>query len=76
MTLTYEKVQQAYERTHPFLPITPLVQSFYLGDDDQHSFFKLESLQHAKRFKIRGALNKMLTLTEEEMSKSVVTISS
>ena len=33
-------------------------------------------MQRAKSFKIRGAMNKMLTLTEEEKQKGVATISS
>lgn len=73
---TYQDIQKAYERIHPFVPTTPLVESFYLGDDSTHYYFKLESLQKVKSFKIRGALNKMLTLTDEEKNKGVATVSS
>lgn len=58
------------------MKVTPLEESFYLGDGDRRYFFKLESLQRAKSFKIRGSLNKMLTLTEEEKRCGVAAISS
>lgn len=73
---TYLEVIEAYDRIRPYLKPTPLEQSYYLGDIDQKIFFKLESLQRAKSFKIRGALNKMLSLSEEEKAKGVAAISS
>lgn len=39
-------------------------------------FFKCENLQRAGAFKIRGALNKLLTLTAEERARGVVGFSS
>src|SRR5947208_762325 len=39
-------------------------------------FFKCENLQRAGAFKIRGALNKLLTLTSEERARGVVAFSS
>ena len=76
MSFSYEEVKQAYERIRPYIRKTPLEQSFYLGDEIRNYFFKLESCQRAKNFKIRGALNKMMTLTDEEKQKGVATISS
>lgn len=71
-----EEVRKAYERISPYIRRTPLEESFYLGDEKRRYFFKLESFQRVKSFKIRGALNKMLTLTEEEIQRGVATISS
>lgn len=71
-----EEVKKAYERIRPYIRRTPLEESFYLGKDNRRYFFKLESFQRVKSFKIRGALNKMLTLTEEEIQRGVATISS
>lgn len=76
MSFNYEEVKQAYERISPYIRKTPLEESFYLGDEERKYYFKLESFQRAKSFKIRGALNKMMTLTEEEREKGVATISS
>lgn len=76
MAFNFEEVKQAYERIKPFVRKTPLEESFYLNDDDRRYFFKLETMQRAKSFKIRGAMNKMLTLTEEEKQRGIATISS
>ncbi|WP_339317594.1 threonine/serine dehydratase [Paenibacillus sp. FSL R10-2734] len=76
MTFNYENVTRAYDRIKNYVNRTPLEESFYLGDEDRRYFFKLESQQRAKSFKIRGALNKMMTLTEEEKNCGVAAISS
>ncbi len=73
---TASDVFDAYQRIHPYLPQTPLEESFYLGTENRSYFFKLESLQHVKSFKIRGALNKLLSLSEEEKHRGVATVSS
>lgn len=71
-----QEVHKAYERISPYIRKTPLEESFYLGNEERRYFFKLESFQRVKSFKIRGALNKMLTLTEEEIRRGIATISS
>lgn len=76
MSFGYQDVKDAYDRIHPYLKETPLEPSFYLGDGDRKYFFKLETFQPVRSFKVRGALNKMLTLTEEEKARGVSTISS
>ena len=76
MSFGYKEVKEAYEAIKDYVRETPLEQSYYLGNENQKFFFKLESCQRAKSFKIRGALNKMLSLTEEEKQKGVATISS
>lgn len=73
---TFDDVRAAYDAIRPYVPVTPLVQSYCLGDAEQTFFFKLESLQRAKSFKIRGALNKMLSLTPEERERGVGAVSS
>jgi threonine dehydratase len=73
---TFDDVRAACDAIRPFVPVTPLVQSYCLGDAEQMFFFKLESLQRAKSFKIRGALNKMLSLTPEERERGVGAVSS
>ena len=65
------EVQAAYERIRDYVYQTPLEESLYLGDGTRKYFFKLESTQTVKSFKIRGALNKMMTL-----ERGVATISS
>lgn len=76
MTFNFQDTKDAYNRIKSYTVKTPLEESFYLGDDNKKYFFKLESFQKLKSFKIRGALNKMLTLNNEEKKSGVATISS
>ncbi len=76
MSFGYEDVKKAYQRISPYIRKTPLEPSYYLCGAGREYLFKLESFQRAKSFKIRGALNKMMTLTEEERQRGVVAISS
>ncbi len=76
MKFTAQEVFDAYERIKPYIPDTPLYESVHLGADGRRYFFKLECFQPVKSFKIRGALNKMLTLSEEEKARGVATVSS
>jgi threonine dehydratase len=77
MALTLEDVRAAARRLANRIHRTPVIacQSF---DDacGHHVFFKCENLQRAGAFKIRGALNKLLTLTPAERARGVVAFSS
>lgn len=76
MSFTEKDVRDAYAAICPYVETTPLLKSYYLGSLNQNVYFKLESMQVAKSFKIRGALNKMLSLNKEQIEKGVATISS
>ncbi|WP_206457759.1 threonine ammonia-lyase [Anaerovorax sp. IOR16] len=76
MAFNYQEVKDAYERIKGIVRTTPLEESYYLNQDGRKYFFKLESYQRAKSFKIRGAVNKMATLTDQEKQLGVATISS
>lgn len=73
---TYDDIQKAYQRIRPYIYQTPLEKSMYLSNQEQSIYFKLECAQSAKSFKIRGCLNKMLSLSDEEKQKGVTTVSS
>lgn len=73
---TAADVLTAYDKISPYIRKTPLEESVYLNKGERRYFFKLESTQTVKSFKIRGALNKILTLTEKERSRGVATVSS
>ena len=73
--LKFEDIQNAKERLSDFLKDTPLEKSIYLGSD-KNVFLKLECQQPIRAFKIRGALNKILSLSENEKDKGVAAISS
>lgn len=76
MTFGFQDIWEAYRRISPYIRKTPLEESYYLGEGERRYFFKLETFQRAKSFKIRGALNKLMTLTPEEAARGVATISS
>lgn len=73
--LTEKLLKDAYQRLGQFLPKTPYVPSC-LSNDQEKVMLKLETAQATKSFKLRGALNKMLTLTDDEKKRGVITVSS
>ncbi len=69
-------VQEAIERCQDHLSPTPLEYSMYLSDAiEGEVWLKLDSMQTTGSFKFRGAINKILSLTEEELDKGVVSAS-
>lgn len=76
VTLTYEMIADVYGTIAHATMRTPCVRatrlSLRLGFD---LFLKLENLQHTNSFKARGALAKLLTLSEAQRQKGVVACS-
>jgi len=76
-TLTIEQVEAAAHRLRDRIHRTPVVSSRSLDEATGHSvFLKCENLQRAGAFKIRGALNKLLSLSDAERARGVVAFSS
>ena len=74
--ITERDVRLARERIAPLAVRTPLLASRDLSEKAGSSvYLKLESLQETGSFKIRGAANKMLSLSPEEKESGVITIS-
>ena len=48
----------------------------YSKQEEQHFYLKLECLQEVGSFKVRGAFNKLLHLTQEERGQDIVAVSS
>jgi len=75
--LTIDDVRAAARRLGNRIHRTPVISSQSFDDASGFTvFFKCENLQRAGAFKIRGALNKLLTLTSEERARGVVAFSS
>jgi threonine dehydratase len=75
--LTLDDVRAAARRLGDRVFRTPVVASPAFDEASGHAvFFKCENLQRAGAFKIRGALNKLLTLSDEERRRGVVAFSS
>jgi threonine dehydratase len=69
-------VLEAHERCHEHLSPTPLEYSMYLSDQIEGDvWLKLDLMQRTSSFKFRGAINKILSLSEEELDKGVVSAS-
>jgi threonine dehydratase len=70
-------VYLARKNIKAFVWRTPLIQSPWLSEyAGSNVHLKLESLQNTGSFKLRGATNKLSTLTPQEKSRGVITVSS
>ncbi len=70
------EVITAEKRIRPYIRETILEYSpYYSGLVNAEVHFKLENLQHTGSFKLRGALNKILSLTRAQRERGVVTAS-
>jgi threonine dehydratase len=77
MTLSIDDVHAAARRLRNRIHRTPVVSCQSLDDATGFAvFLKCENLQRAGAFKIRGALNKLLTLSDDERRRGVVAFSS
>ena len=75
--LTLDQVKHAARRLDGRVHRTPVLTSRSLDEAVGHTvFLKCENLQRAGAFKIRGALNKLLSLSPEERRRGVVAFSS
>lgn len=72
-----EEVLGAEKRIREHIRETPLEFSPYLSRmSDCRVYLKLENIQYSGSFKFRGAANKLLSLTEDEIQKGITTASS
>ena len=77
MSVTLDDVRAAARRLGSRIHRTPVISSQSFDDSTGHQvFFKCENLQRAGAFKIRGALNKLASLTPAERAQGVVAFSS
>ncbi len=70
-------VQDAEERIRQHILETPLEYSSYVSDlIEGETYLKLDIMQKTGSFKFRGAVNKILSMSDEEISKGIVAASS
>lgn len=68
-----EAIDRASQSISPYVDVTPLIENLSLSTKFGASIFlKREDLQIVRSYKIRGALYKILSLTEEEMAHGIV----
>ena len=76
MILLSQHVLEAEFRIRDHIRETPLDYSFTLSSlADCNVYLKLEQLQHTGSFKIRGAMNKILTMTPDQLQQGVIAAS-
>src|SRR5436190_6695624 len=74
--LQQTSIDQARKRIEPYIKRTPLEKSTALSDRvGTNVYVKYELFQKTGSFKVRGAFNKLLSLSEEERGRGVVAIS-
>lgn len=75
--INIEKIREAKEKIDPYIFETPLIRMEILDETlGCKVYLKPECMQKTNSFKIRGALNKMLSLPKEEIKKGVIAASS
>jgi threonine dehydratase len=75
--LTLDFIRLAEARIRPFVHRTPVATSRTFDRlAGRRVFFKCENFQRAGAFKMRGATNKILSLSDEERARGVVAFSS
>lgn len=72
-----QDIKEAKMMIRDYVRKTPLIQSMFLSNDITGGdvYLKLENMQFTGSFKYRGALNKILHLTEEQKEKGIITAS-
>jgi threonine dehydratase len=74
--VSVDNIKQARERIKEHIKVTPLQAAPSLSEFTGASVsLKLESKQVTGSFKVRGALNRLMTLSKEEAEKGVITAS-
>ena len=77
MTPTFNDVRAAAERIAPFVHRTPVLTSSTLDHElGAQVFFKCENFQKVGAFKARGAVNTVLSLSDDQATGGVITHSS
>lgn len=77
MSMTLETIRAAHARIAPYIVRTPLLRLPALDDAlGCEVYVKAECMQRTGAFKLRGAMNKILTLTDAERVRGFVAASS
>lgn len=76
MRIPLDAIRNAAERVGPHIHRTPMLSSRTVGDrSGVHLDLKCESFQKTGSFKPRGALNIVLSLSDEQRARGLVTVS-
>ena len=73
--ITLDDIIKTQNEISTYIFKTPQVHSIPLSKNNQNVYLKLESMQITGSFKLRGAVNKLLSLSEDQKSRGVVAVS-
>lgn len=77
MALTIQDIEKAQDRIAPYIMQTPLLRLSALDEIlSCRVYVKAECMQTTGAFKLRGAMNKLLSLSEDRLKRGVVAASS
>lgn len=70
-------IKEAKMKIQDYVRETPLIKSMFLSNNitGGNVYLKLENMQYTGSFKFRGALNKILHLSDEQKAKGIITAS-
>lgn len=72
----FPDICEAYARIRPYIEKTPLIHSDKLSEKTGCDvYMKMENLQPIGAYKLRGAMNNMLSLSKEDLARGVVAAS-
>ncbi|OLS20891.1 MAG: L-threonine dehydratase catabolic TdcB [Candidatus Heimdallarchaeota archaeon LC_2] len=69
------EIELAHNRIKKYIVKTPLLEFEGEAKSSDKIFLKLENAQHTGSFKLRGALNKILSLSSDELSLGIIAAS-
>jgi threonine dehydratase len=72
---TLDDIKKAASLLMPVLEKTPMTKASTLSDETRTVFLKLDNLQVTGSFKVRGAFNKVATLSDAEREKGIIAAS-
>ena len=75
--LSLEVIKNTYQKLSPYVLKTPLIKGWELIDKilNTNTFFKMEFFQNAGTFKVRGATNNVLNLTDAQKKIGITAVS-
>jgi threonine dehydratase len=75
--LSLKNIKKIYQNLSPYVLETPFIYGWPLINDilDTNAVFKLEFLQKAGTFKVRGATNNLLSLNNDERVRGITAVS-
>ena len=75
--VNFNHIKSAHDRISNYIHNTPVLTCGNIDEETKSSiFFKCDNFQKTGSFKIRGATNKILQLSKEQLDNSVITTSS